>query len=103
MADVESIKRRGRPPKTTDGDGEISLDSVREVKVTESKGQSDWELVNLSIMAAEDQEGANGRRVVKVFFDGKAPCDHWHGVYGSAVIERGDTGYQLSDGSKYTI
>ena len=63
----------------------------------------DFEVVAQAARAAEHAEGAHGRRVVRVFFDGTAP-ELWHGVFGSAPVESGAAaGFQFSDGEKVAL
>ena len=51
---------------------------------------------------AEAQEGQHGRRVCRVFAAESAP-ELWHGTFGSAIVEIGAPGYQLSDGTTITL
>lgn len=57
----------------------------------------DFETVAQAARAAEHAEGGHGRRVVRVFCEGTAP-ELWHGAFGSAPVESGPAGFQLSDG-----
>lgn len=57
----------------------------------------DFETLAQAARAAEQTEGGHGRRVVRVFCEGSAP-EFWHGTFGSAPVEPGAAGYQLSDG-----
>ena len=62
----------------------------------------DFEAVAWAARAAEHAEGGHGRRVVRVFCEGSAP-ELWHGTFGSAPVESGAAGFQLSDGEKVTL
>jgi hypothetical protein len=52
---------------------------------------------------AEIAEGPHGRRVTRVFSSADKRPDLWIGVYGSAPVEKGPEGYQLSDGVTVTV
>ena len=62
----------------------------------------DFEAVAQAACAAEHAEGAHGRRVVRVFFEGTAP-ELWTGTFGGAPVVAGVAGYQLSDGEKVAL
>lgn len=62
----------------------------------------DFETIAQAARVAEHTEGGYGRRVVRVFCDGAAP-ELWHGTFGSAPVESGAAGFQLSDGKKVTL
>ena len=53
--------------------------------------------------AAEQTQGPFGHRVVRVFCADEAAPELWLGVYGSAVVEIGEPGYQLSSGERIAL
>ena len=61
-----------------------------------------FEAVSQAARAAEHAEGGHGRRVVRVFCEGVAP-EMWHGIFGSAPVESGAAGFQLSDGERMAL
>ena len=103
MADGENSKRRGRPPKGIDANREVgnAPTGAEEKPRAESKGL-DWSVIEAETHKAEAQEGQHGRRVCRVFASEFAP-ELWHGTFGSAIVEIGTPGYQLSDGSIVSI
>lgn len=53
--------------------------------------------------AAEAAQGPQGLRIVRVFSSDPSAPDLWRGVYGSAVVEDGEPGYQLSSGERIAL
>ena len=103
MADGENSKRRGRPPKGIDADREASNDPTgAEEKPDAARKGLDWSVIEAATHKAEAQEGQHGRRVCRVFAAESAP-ELWHGAFGSAIVEIGTPGYQLSDGTTVTL
>ena len=99
----ENSKRRGRPPKGIDADREASNDPTGAEEKPHATGQGlDWSVIEAEAHKAEAQEGQHGRRVCRVFAAESAP-ELWHGTFGSAIVEIGAPGYQLSDGSVVTL
>ena len=103
MADGENSKRRGRPPKGIDADREASNDPTgAEEKPDAARKGLDWSVIEAATHKAEAQEGQHGRRVCRVFAAESAP-ELWHGLFGSAIVDVGPPGYQLSDGTTITL
>ena len=109
MDDAKGVKRRGRPPKRVDSDGEARNDSVGSETDANATGQgSDGKVVKYSTIEvaakkAELAEGPHGRRIVKVFHAEDNHPDLWMGVFGCAPVESGKDGYQFSDGETVTL
>ena len=59
-------------------------------------------MIESATLKAEEEEGQHGRRICRVFANESAP-ELWHGTFGSAIVEIGAPGYQLSDGTTITL
>ena len=104
MADGENSKRRGRPPKGIDGDGQTRVDPVGAETNNDAAGKGlEWPVVNSAALKAEDDEGPHGRRITRVFYSGESPPELWNGLYSCAPVMFGPDGYCLSDGQVITV
>lgn len=102
MDSDQIIKRRGRPSKRDDGDGQVSADAVGtgieiaalEKSVVEKAPVLSWESMSAIVEHAEKTN--SHLRIVRVWHP-KGP-DIWQGVYGNAMVEPGNAAYQFSSG-----
>ena len=103
MADGENSKRRGRPPKGIDANREVGNAPTGAEKVSTRPADGlVWSVIESATLKAEEEEGQHGRRICRVFANESAP-ELWHGLFGSAIVDVGPPGYQLSDGTTITL
>lgn len=100
LDDVKAPKKRGRPPKKRDGDGQVSVDPVAAGEVIHGESEASprmtwaefdkliykWEFVNKQL------------RLTRVYFDGPDAIPHYVGCYSEATVSHGEPGWMLSSG-----
>lgn len=103
MVDDENIESSGTASIGTDGNGEIGVGAAgAEAKAGGKAEKLGWMELIAKVHEAEQAEGQHGRRICRIFFEGKPGAELFNGDYGNAPVEvataPGFKGYQYSDG-----
>lgn len=114
MADEQGRGRRRKAPVGDHDDGatRVVADGAAPELVAAGEGLGSVTAPELAVThaavfdaanAAEQAQGPFGNRIVRVFCTEDSAPELWRGVYGSAVVEVGVPGYQLSSGERIAL
>lgn len=103
MADDQNIGSGGTAPGGADGNGDTGVGAAgAEANAGGKVEKLGWAELIAKVHGAEQAEGQHGRRICRIFFEGKPGAELFNGDYGNAPVEvataPGFQGYQYSDG-----
>ena len=103
MADVEVVKKRGRPSKRDSADGQVSSDSIgagtddcAAIEVPSERVAMTWAEFDKLIYKWEWDNKSS--RITLLYFDGDDAPVHYSGCYSECDVAYGKPGYRLSTG-----
>lgn len=102
MDSDQITKRRGRPPKRDDGDGQVGSGSVGAGIENAALEKSVVTWLDMQGLLEKAQSDNFEKRIVRVWHM-DATVEMYFGPFGNAPIERGEPAYQFNTGEIIAI